>query len=399
MWWEEFEFTDGDDTYITVDWITERDTTLQALGGDDRVFIAGINVSVIGDYEVVWALEAGTDFQLGDDHVTVIPGDDSFAAAYGDSVEINLFGAAAGDILVEGGNDRIELYPYHLGTDTSGSLTLYGDAGAATLFVDAGDGAVIFVGGNDVLVSANPATLSGDTGEAVAILSGGDSDVTLWFGNDLLAGGTLSYGDTQFLELVQDPSATGTLEVSSGHDTILGDFIDAEDIDASVEPSMIFEENPYPRGDPDAPSNTAVIYGDAAQVAVSADLGGDLRYFAGNDLIEAGSGDDEIWGDVGEWVDTGSASETPPDALFYVAGDDTFHFRGDFGDDVIHDFNAYFDSDRLQFQGYGVMDFDDLLISATADGLLVEVEDFGAGGGTILLVGVDALSASDVVFI
>ena len=106
---------------------------------------------------------------------------------------------------------------------------------------------------------------------------------------------------------------------------------------------------------------------------------------AGNDIINGGAGNDYI---IGMQDD---------DTLTGGAGNDVFLYKALFGNDVITDFEAGIGrTDRIWLDLDGITSMDNLAISDTSEGAVVEVGSYG----TILLENVLAsdLSSDDFIF-
>ncbi len=118
--------------------------------------------------------------------------------------------------------------------------------------------------------------------------------------------------------------------------------------------------------------------------AIGDDLANRLNGQAGDDILDGAGGRDTLIGDLGNDTLTGG------DDL------DLFLFRGNFGNDVITDFEAGAGIvDRIYFQSMG-LSMGELSLTDATDGLLIEAGTYG----TLLLEGVVAadLAADDFIF-
>ena len=122
--------------------------------------------------------------------------------------------------------------------------------------------------------------------------------------------------------------------------------------------------------------------------------GDDVLYGdAGADVLKGGPGADKLWGGSGADVLDGGPGA---DALDGGIGTDTFIFAPGHGDDVITDFRN--GQDVIDVSAFGLAGFDDLDVSARAQGALIDLTDHG--GGTILLeeFHIAGLDAPDFLF-
>ena len=110
----------------------------------------------------------------------------------------------------------------------------------------------------------------------------------------------------------------------------------------------------------------------------------------GNDSLSGDLGDDSLSGGAGADTLSGGAGD---DLLTGGSNPDVFLFETDHGTDRITDFTP--GTDRLRLLGTAG-DFDDLTLSATTGGVLIDT-----GDGTIVLEGLSLsdLGAADFVFI
>lgn len=100
----------------------------------------------------------------------------------------------------------------------------------------------------------------------------------------------------------------------------------------------------------------------------------------GNDIIDAGAGDDQLWGGLGA---------------------DTFIFADGHGDDMIHDFHAASDAERIDLSAVSALNsFDDLLADGVMEAVGPNVRIDTGGGNSIWLtnVAIEDLDRNDFLF-
>ena len=280
----------------------EPEIILTGTGGNDRIFGRGGDDALVGDAPIIAATGRG-----GNDLLSGGAGDDFL---YGDA-DFQLFGRGGNDTLRQDAigapdfEDPDYVVPRSVGD--AGFLMAGSVGGDDKIFgagVLIGDGFEMedARGGNDLLDASSAtfeASLWGDctVGLSGASVAGADS---------LLGGaaGDFLFGDAYFLD---DEVVGGKdrLCANGGDDTLHGD--------ARVLQGSATGGNDLLRGG----YGSDEIYGDGRELSGSAVGGADQIYGAG--------GDDELWGD-GILLEDASG------------GADRFHFSGNFGQDIIHDF-------------------------------------------------------------
>ena len=118
------------------------------------------------------------------------------------------------------------------------------------------------------------------------------------------------------------------------------------------------------------------------------------RLVAGDDLLQGGADDDVLEGGAGNETLAGGTGD---DTLYGDGDSDTFVFEAGHGADVVADFSTT--EDTIDLSAFSsIWSFDDLLLSQTDDGVLIDLTPYG--GGTVLLedVNLDDLDASQFVF-
>ncbi|MBA86354.1 calcium-binding protein [Thalassobius sp. S69A] len=301
----------------------------------------------------------------GHDHVSAGDGHDTVDAAGGDDT---LLGGAGNDSLW-GGENNDEIWGGD-GNDTisggedadllgggAGNDIILGGAGSDTIYASSGDDSLEGNGGQDTIwggrgndlirAGAQDDEIGGGAGNGRDSLWGGDGNDTIWGG----AGHDLAYGETG-ADLIGGGSGMDTIWGGDGWDTLYGGYGDD---------SLMGE------------GGADEVWGGNGNDSLSGDLGDDsLSGGAGADTLSGGAGDDLL---------TGGSNP------------DVFLFETDHGTDRITDFTP--GTDRLRLLGTAG-DFDDLTLSATTGGVLIDT-----GDGTIVLEGLSLsdLGAADFVFI
>lgn len=118
---------------------------------------------------------------------------------------------------------------------------------------------------------------------------------------------------------------------------------------------------------------------------------------AGDDRIQGGSGDDQISGGIGDdSISAGSGDDiinagAGDDSVRTGSGSDTIVYSGEFGDDVIVDFNP--DEDVIDLTAFtGVTSLDQLTFTEDGDDTIITAEEFE---GSITVRGVSAQELKD----
>lgn len=339
--------------------------TFYMLGGSDNLTIIGTNIAVVGDYAVLNTLEDGPVVVLDDDFIRIEsdPADFIDPAGFGeDDIENNvaigdceviLIGGEGVTSIVTAGDDYFEI--------VGANATAVGDADLVTLSGWAGSTVLKFFGGDDVILAEElgdePGLFIGDTVETVIECFNSDAFIEVAFGDDAIAvdGGRI-YGDSQELVIEVFEGSDDGLVIDCGDDILL----------AWVDDSL--------------------IVGDVHTVSQDIDLetGKAIFLMAGNDHITSGSGNDTMYGDFLEFVDTdGDVSETPADPILYIPGSDTFVFgQGENGNDVIMDFEVGADTISMSST------FTDISFFVGGDGTLITYQSETSGLNSLLLDGV-----------
>lgn len=343
--------TAGDDTL----WGGEGDDVIEGLGGVDTIDGAGGADTI----------RAGT----GNDIVTGGSGDDLL---FGEAGFDTIHGGAGNDT-IRGGNEADTLH------GDEGADVLYGDIGVDTLYGGDGDDTAFGGSENDWLFGGNGA----DT------LDGGTQEDRL-FGE---AGDDVLYGGAGF----------DRLEGGAGADTLYGGN-QADNLYGGTENDQLFGEGGFDRlfggaGDDYAEGGAGPdsLFGEAGNDELH---GGedDDRFFggSGDDLIFGGAGSDTVWAGSGfDTIDGGPGN----DILEGNFNADTFVFRDGDGADIINDFEALNDFEKIDLAGYSeVTDYADLVANHLTQSGSDALIDAGNGDG-ITLVGVSLSDLDEADFL
>ncbi|MDJ1008506.1 MAG: calcium-binding protein [Paracoccaceae bacterium] len=317
----------------------------------------------------------------------------------------------------EGGADRIEA-----GT---GNDFVTGGTGDDLLFGEAGFDEIWGGAGNDEIHGGNEAdTLYGDAGEDLIWGDGGVDNIFAGADDDIARGGSLNdriwggagndilYGDTQedrlFGEEGDDTLYGGAgfdrLEGGVGRDTLWGGN-QADNLYGQAGDDVMWGEGGFDRlfggdGDDwgDGGEGPDSLFGDAGNDTL---FGGadDDRFFggSGNDEIFGGEGSDTVWAGAGFDVIDGGPGNDILEGNFNA---DLFVFRDGHGSDIVTDFAAQNDFERIDLAAVtAIADFDDLVgnhLTQSGGDVLIDT----GNGDSITLVGVSLtdLDVFDFVF-
>ena len=370
------------------------DTLWGEEGNDTLRGGAGTDLLRGGSYEdVLWG-EAGNDEIHGDAGFDILYGGIGNDTLYGGFQRDTLWGGTDDDLLYgDGGND--------VAYGEAGNDTLIGGAHNDTLVGGAGDDILLGQGDNDVLLGGSGKDiLNGDAGNDT--LRGGLDD-------DLLRGGISE--DRLFGEVGND-----TLLGNAGFDYLDGGMGD-DRLDGGDQADNLL-----------GGGGNDVLFGGPGFDRLFAGDGNDLGYGGtgpdalfgqvGNDRLYGQQGTDRIFGGTGnDWVDGGSENDVLYggagfDTLLGSTGNDTMtgnfnadtfifaDFGGGFGQDVITDFAATNDLERIDLAAVSsIVNFADLVnnhMSQAGANVLVDA----GGGNTITLLGVSIgdLDVNDFIF-
>jgi Ca2+-binding RTX toxin-like protein len=327
----------------------------------------------------------------------------------------------AGDDLISSG-DAEDLIRGFAGKDTinsgAGNDLIYGNLGSDTVSSSDGDD-TIYGGQND-----GPASLDilgrlkamegieyidGGGGNDLIYGQFGDEYILAGSGNDTVYGGQ---GDDSILGTTGDNLVFGNrgddyILVGDGSDTVWGgggkDWIDA------IGGNDLIYGNQGSDTIVGGPDNDT-IYGGQNDGPASLDVLGQLKAMEGTEYIDGGDGNDLIYGNYGDESILGGADD---DKLYGGQGDDTlvggdgsddlygnrdddflsggegldnFHFRGEFGDDIVTDFELGID--------IAIVDAT-VTLTDTSGG---DTTFFFEGGSSIKFEGV-TMDADDLIFI
>ncbi len=273
----------------------------------------------------------------------------------GFNTDDTFFGGSGADLLF-GNNGKDDLF------GGAGTDTIEGGGGADNLFGGAGNDEILGEGGADDL----------NGGVKNDSIFGGN-------GNDTLAGNA---GADQLFGGAEDDTLKGaggddTLEGGSGVDQLFGG------------------------------TNKDELHGDDGADTLEGAAAKDTLFGgAGADVLKGGSGDDALFGGSGADTMTGGKGRdtftggTGDDEMTGGTENDLFIFADGFGDDIIFDFNANADGEKIDLTDVtGITDFTDLEDNHMAQvGNNVVITD-GANTITLEDVSLNKLDGDDFVFV
>lgn len=340
--------------------------------------------------------------------------------SYGDADDIVVCGREVNDVSLNGGDDQIDVGGGNDRVDAgAGDDLIHGSAGFDELLggagqdrIDGGQHADLIFGGDghDLIIGGQGYDiLHGDGGDDK--IWGGSSPDRLYGGegNDVLRGG-INFGLT-----------VDGLFGGEGDDWLFGEA-GFDLLDGGAGDDMMFggdqADNLYGQEGADVMDGgngfDRLFGGDGDDVGFGG-LGPDALFGqAGNDRLVGGDGDDRFWGGTGNdvlWGGTGADTLRGGagfDWLIGGAGDDnmrgnfnadTFVFADGHGNDIIWDFNAQNDLERIDLTLVsGLNNFNALLAASRQDGAHVIVETSATSSITLHGVNLNDLDVIDFVF-
>ncbi|WP_137700888.1 calcium-binding protein [Marimonas lutisalis] len=315
-----------------------------------------------------------------------------------------------------------------VGTSGADSIDLL--AGNDTYAAGAGDDTVLGNDGDDSLSGeGDNDQLDGGAGNDTLLGGGGDDTLTGGLGADNLSGGDgfdyVSYADATESARVDFLNPAGTARAAAGdsfNELDPGRVVDVEGVIGTAFDDFISTDL----------TDNAIFTGDGDD-RIRARKGRDtMEAGAGNDELDAGKGRDRMNGDDGndlligrrghdnmrggrddDTIDGGTGKDLmlggrgndlliggeDDDTIQGNQNDDTFVFADGHGDDVITDFEATNDLERIDFSGLSTMNsFVDVEAAATQQG--ADLLIITGGSSSILLEGVAPgdLGAEDFIF-
>jgi Ca2+-binding RTX toxin-like protein len=258
-------------------------------------------------------------------------------------------------------------------TAGGGNDTIFGGAGNDVLSGGAGNDTISGEGDNDILQGGGGNdTLDGGAG-ADSLQGGSGNDTLIVDSTDTLKSGGVGV-DTLRVSTATSGGVTADLAAGGIERAVGGAFGDTfTNVGSTVAVNI----------DGQAGNDTLTGGGGADTI----NGGGDadtVSGAAGADKLFGGEGTDRIIGGAGNDTLTGGASGDFGDGQA-----DTFVFSAGWGKDVIRDFEDGIALERIEFNGFGAVDFTDLLITSSAAGAVVK---FIGGTDQITLTGVSAAS-------
>jgi hypothetical protein len=280
--------------------------------------------------------------------------------------ELNLFGDA-GEAL--GDRDRAGdqhlLTPPPAGVSNFQSVLIVGDAGTLAERAEGGDDRISALG-NDLALIGDALLLQDRARGGDDTIEGSSGFTNRLFGDGLTMTGRSRGGD----DALTAPGAVATRTAATSE--LFGDAFTLDDRASGGDDLLV--------GALGFAGSTAKLYGDGFELLDGAEGGNDR-------LVSPGSNADEMWGD---------AYLVAPGAL---TGADTFAFIFLNGRDIIHDFEPGKDViDLTAFAPLGLTTFEAVegRTIVQPDGTLLVLDFDGSFGNSVLLAGVQGLSAGDV---
>jgi Ca2+-binding RTX toxin-like protein len=347
---------------LTVTSTSEGVTIDLTAHGGGTIFLQGVTTISASDFvfpivgtdsDDNLAGDAENNTIYGGDGEDTIRGGEGHDSLYGDAGNDTIYGEAGNDTLRGGeGDDTLyggdgESYDRLYGGDDNDTLyggegddDLYGEAGDDTLRGGEGHDSLYGGAGNDMLYGGGGEDLL-EGGEGDDILYGGEGDDDLYGGanNDTLYGG----------------AGRDNLYGGEGDDTLHGGT-EADRLDGGEGDDTI--HGGEGRDIIDGGADDDVLYGGEGNDNI---WGG-----SGSDVIDGGKGNDNLTGD--NYIGPRSGSV------------DTFVFQADHGNDNIEMFKV--GEDKIDLTAFtDITSFDDLTITSSAQGVVIDLTQYG--GGTI----------------
>ncbi|PCH73727.1 MAG: hypothetical protein COC12_04635 [Rhodobacteraceae bacterium] len=254
-----------------------------------------------------------------------------------------------------------------------------------------------FISGNISLFDGDD-TYDGSLGSVSGVVSGGAGADTLigGAGTDELAGGldndTIKGGGGD--DILSGDDGDDTIKAGSGDDIVSGG------IGNDLMHGGAGDDNLKGDGGNDR------IFAGAGDDVINGGGGKDKMYGkAGNDVLSGGSGQDTLYGQIGDDLVNGNGGNDQlrggkgDDVLNGGSGNDIFIFFSGGGDDIIEDFNATNNNEKIDLSGVtAISNIAQLNAAASQVGTDVLIKT--GGGNSILLTGVDLtdLGNGDFIF-
>lgn len=391
--------TDNDDQIIEILTINDEfPLPVYGLGGNDLIYVLATGDWILGsgDYGDV-SITPGTFVDFGNDIIFVNGSDLYYGVTMnGDADEFELVSGFGLVAYASSGSDVL--------VNLGDAASLNGDAGALDMRSAVG-GTTVFTAGWDVLMGNGRDRLVGDVLNAYMFFTSADTVHRANFGSDYLTNAYYAHGDTAYLAIDVDRRLAGTEADVNFGDDVIEDSVemcgDSETIilryDYAPETILIeFGDDQLVGSD-----KSELLIGDSELISFSWNnidngLSGSSFQF-GDDTLISGSASEIMIGDYGSFVEDYVVDIDPADyANSIESGTDTFIFEGDFGNDVILDFETGKDMIVLEgfdwsqahlISAYWANGTDDLVIDMTA-----------LGGGTLTIEDVADISESDFIF-
>ena len=209
----------------------------------------------------------------------------------------------------------------------------------------------------------------------------------------------LDYSGTSGMDIVPGTEHDDTIDTLGGTDVVAGGAGD-DDIDGGAGNDFLFGDSGADTVD--GGEGDDVILGGSGDDTLAGGAGADvirggsgadtIEGGAGADILLGGSGADTIAGDAGADIISGGTGD---DTLTGGAGADTFVFAPGDGSDTITDFDTSNDTINLSLFGDDIS-FDDLTITATADGTGSIISVPGDTDGEAITITLQGVASTDI---
>ena len=320
--------------------------TIKALGGNDWIYNTGTKNKIY--------TSAGVDSIFNHAATVTIDGGDGADYIYNASVAANtsiIAGAGKDSIFnhgqkvtINGGNDADYINNF------KGNVTIYGGAGADSIYGNEGSNIRIDAGsGNDLIsnFSSNVTIFGGAGNDSVYGIEGKNITVDAGAGNDYILNRSSNisvFGGADSDSIFNDAlSSSATIDGGNGNDSISNRGSKVL-IRGGANNDTITNYGSNVTLDGGNGNDYMINLGAASSMVGGANNDSILGY-TGNDTLKGDAGDDKLFGNAGNDLIYGGAGN---DSLWGNAGKDTFVYASGDGKDIIYGFE---NNDMLKITG------------------------------------------------